>query len=107
MKLYGKNPVIERLRSNPQSIRKLAMEHGFSEASFFSSKARKWGIPVLNLPKSKMQKICRNINSQGVFIEVDDFEYVMYPDLLEQARKSKRILFFLYELNDPQNLGAI
>ena len=32
MKLFGKNPVMERLRSNPQSIRKIFIQPGMREA---------------------------------------------------------------------------
>lgn len=107
MRLYGKNPVIERLRANPKSIRKITLQRGLSEASLIGKKARQWGIPVRVVEKSKITKMTRNSNAQGIIIDIDDPEYVPYDELLEYAMKKKRVLVFLDELNDPQNLGAI
>ena len=40
-------------------------------------------------------------------MDVEDFTFVPYDELLETALKKKRSLVFLDGLNDPQNLGAI
>ncbi len=74
MRLYGKNPVIERLRANPKSIKKITLQRGFSGASYISRKARQWGIPVRVVEKHKLLKMTRNANAQGVLIEIDDFD---------------------------------
>lgn len=107
MKLFGRNAVIERLRSNPTSIRKIYIQHGFKGTLFIHKKAKQWGIPVLPIPQSKMMKIGRDKNAQGILVDVEDFLYVPYDELLEAALKKKRSLVFLDGLNDPQNLGAI
>ncbi|MCH7590550.1 RNA methyltransferase [PVC group bacterium] len=107
MKLFGKNSVIERLRSNPTSIRKIYIQHGFKGTLFIHKKAKQWGIPVLPVPQSKMMKIGRDKNVQGILADVENFSYIPYDDLLETALKKKRSLIFLDGLNDPQNLGAI
>jgi len=107
MKLFGKNPAIERLRSNPKSIRKIHLEQGFKDSAVIYKKAKLHNIPVYIMPKSKMQKVGRHANSQGVVVDVVDYEYQPYKDLLEYALKKGRTLVFLDRLNDPQNLGAI
>ncbi len=107
MKLFGKNPVIERLRFNPSSIRKIYIQQGFGDSSYIRKKAKQWGIPVFTVPKSKMLKIGRNTNTQGVLVDTEDFVYVPYDELLESAFKKKRCPIFLDGLNDPQNFGAI
>ncbi len=107
MRLFGKNPVIERLRANPHSIRKITIQRGFSEAAYISKKAKQWNIPVRVVERHKMDKMTRNTNSQGVVVDIDDFEYMPYDELLEYALKKKKVLLFLDELNDPQNLGGI
>lgn len=107
MKLYGKNPVIERMRTNPKSIRKILIEQGHNDHGFIATKARKWGIPVSAVPASQLLKIARNLNTQGIVADVDDFAYVPYADLLESAIQKKWTLIFLDGLTDPQNLGAI
>ncbi len=107
MKLFGKNPVIERLKSNPQSIRKIYVQTGHVDGSYIRKKAKKWGITVYGAEQSKILKMTRNLNSQGIVADVEDFKYVDYPELLEQAKKKRISLIFLDNLQDPQNLGAI
>lgn len=107
MRLFGKNSIIERLRSNPASIRKIYIQHGFKGTLFIHKKARQKGISVFQIPQSKMMKIGRDKNTQGIIADVDDVEYTDYEDLLETAVKKNRCLVFLDGLNDPQNLGAI
>ena len=107
MKLYGKNSVIERLRTNPKSIRQVFIQESHPEISYISKKARKWGIPFSIVPKTKILKLARNTNTQGILVEIEDFPYVLYSDLLELALKKHKTLVFLDNLNDPQNLGAI
>lgn len=107
MHLYGKNPVIERLRAKPETIRKIYLQEGHQDAALIFKKAHKKSVPVLTVPKSKIQKMARNLNTQGVLAQVTDYEYVSYEDLLDKAVKKKLTLVFIDELNDPQNLGGI
>lgn len=106
MKLYGRNPVIERLKSNPHSIRKIYLEQGHRDGAYIRRKAQKWGLPVFVVPASKLTKMARNVNVQGVLAEVDGFLYVDYAELRETALKKKQTLVFLDGVTDPQNLGA-
>ncbi len=107
MKLYGRNPVVERLKSNPKTIRMIYIQEGQRDAAYIRLKAKKWGIPVANIPHSKMLKMARSINTQGLLVEVDDFIYGDYQEILTTAVKKRRTLLFLDNLNDPQNLGSI
>ena len=107
MRLFGKNPVIERLRNNPHSIRKIYIQRGFEKAEYIKEKAKKWGIPLILVERDLMEKWGRNINTQGIMVDVGDFQYADYNDLLDEAKQRKRILVFLDRINDPQNLGAI
>jgi 23S rRNA (guanosine2251-2'-O)-methyltransferase len=107
MKLYGKNPVIERLKSNPTSIKNIYLREHHEDGIYICKKARQHGIPVFSVPMSKIQKIGRNLNTQGVLAEIEEFPYLPFPEALEAALKHKRILLFLDGLTDPQNLGSI
>ena len=107
MKLYGKNPVIERLKTNPQSIRKIYLQENHPDSAYIRKKASRWGLPVFIVPASRLQKMARDLNTQGIVVEVDDFAYVPYPDLLSSAVKKKETLVFLDGITDPQNLGAL
>ena len=107
MRLYGKNSVIERLRANPASVRKIYIEQGFQETAYIYKRAKDKGIPVVSIPRSKMIKIARNLNTQGVLVDTDDFAYERFDDLLDNAAEKRNTLLFLDGLTDPQNLGAI
>lgn len=107
MRLYGKNPVIERLKSNPRSIRKILVQEGSSDAGYIRKKAQKWGIPMAVIPRSKMIKMSQHINAQGVLADIEEFPYAGFNELLEQVYKKRATIIFLDNLNDPQNLGAI
>ena len=107
MRLYGKNPVLERLKNNPKSIVKLYLQDGHADAGYVYKKARKWGIPVHNMPKHKMDKISRNLNAQGVMAEIGEFPYIEFDELLDKALSKKICPVFLDGLTDPQNLGSI
>lgn len=107
MRLYGKNPVLERIKANPKTINKIIVQEGHVDAGYIKSKASKWGIAFQLVPQSKIQKIARGINSQGVLAEVEDFRYADYGELLERVERENLSLVFLDGLMDPQNLGAI
>ena len=107
MKLYGKNAVVERLRSNPKSIRKIYIQHGFKGTLYIHKKARQWGIPILPIPQSKMMKIGRDENAQGILIDVEEFAYIPIEDLLDTALDKKRCPVFIDGVKDPQNLRLL
>ena len=107
MRIFGKNPSLERLRADPYSIRKITFVQGFKEAGYIQRKANQIKIPVVVIPKTKMDKISRNKNAQGIFVDIGEFEYKEYRDLLDYAKDKKRTLVFLDGMTDPQNLGAL
>ncbi|MFA6379246.1 MAG: RNA methyltransferase [Candidatus Omnitrophota bacterium] len=107
MRLYGKNPVLERLKANPRTILRIFVQEGHVDSGYIKKKASKWGIAACSIPQTKMLKLSRSINSQGVLAEVEDFQYADYQELLTLAQEKKTSLVFLDSLMDPQNLGAI
>ena len=107
MKIYGKNPVLERLKSDPKSVRRIFVVSGHPEHGYIATKAKKYGIPVLVVHAHQMLKMGRSLNTQGLLMDVEDFAYVAFDDLLDIAVAESLTLIFLDSLTDPQNLGAI
>lgn len=107
MHICGKNPVLERLKSNPKSIKRITIQQGHPEAGYIYQKAKKWGIPVATVPASKILKLARTLNAQGLVIDVEDFTYYPLEEILEWVKKDGAGVFFLDGMNDPQNLGGM
>jgi 23S rRNA (guanosine2251-2'-O)-methyltransferase len=107
MKLYGKNPVIERLKANPKSIQRVMIAEDHADLSYIRKKCSQWGIGISTVPHSKIQRLAQNMNTQGILADIDEFAYVPLDDLLQHALDKKRTPVFLDNLNDPQNLGGI
>jgi 23S rRNA (guanosine2251-2'-O)-methyltransferase len=107
MRLFGKNPVIERLKADPKSVRRVLLELGHPDTAYVHKKCHQWGIPVASVPRSKIQKLAQSLNTQGVLAEIDEFPYLPFEDMLDTAWDKKQTLVFLDNLTDPQNLGGI
>ena len=107
MKLYGKNPVIERLKSNPKSIRRIMIDEDHVDLAYIRKKCHQWGINVSTVSRSKIQRLAQNLNTQGILADIEDFAYIGIDELLDHALAKKRTPVFLDNLNDPQNLGGI
>ena len=107
MKIYGKNPVIERIKADPKSVLKIYVEPGHPDREYVTLKGKKYGIPVMVIPESKMIKLGRSLHTQGILIETQNFAYVDFDDLLDEAYAHGVTLVFLDGITDPQNFGAI
>ena len=107
MKLYGKNPVIERLKSNPKTIRRIMIDEDHVDLAYIRKKCNQWGIALQAVPHSKIQRLAQHLNTQGILAEIDDFAYMAIDELLQNAYDKRRVPVFLDNLNDPQNLGGI
>lgn len=106
MILYGKNPVLERLKTNPNTIRKICLQDNFNVPSI-EELIKANNIPVERLPFSKLANIRQTKDLQGIIARVDKFKYIPFDDLLNQAQNEQLTLIFLDRINDPQNLGSI
>jgi 23S rRNA (guanosine2251-2'-O)-methyltransferase len=106
MRLYGKRSVMERIRINPQSVRRLFVEKGLSDQEI-PSLARKKKISVEVVDSRRFYKMVKGINSQGITAEVEDYMYDEIDDILDIEGKDRPVLVFLDGLTDPQNLGSI
>src|SRR3989338_4077489 len=106
MNLYGRNSIFERLKINPKSIKRILLEEG-KDLSAIRRLCKSKGIPFNCFPQARFDKFSRNIRSQGVIAEVEEFQYANLEEILEPAKEKPPIILFLDNLNDPQNLGAI
>lgn len=104
MRLYGKRPVVERLRAAPQSIRSILLQKG-AEPTEVLEAARAARRPIAFKTKPEFDRLAGSIHAQGVLAETEEFRYAELEGLLRQ--KARPTLFLLDRITDPQNLGAV
>ena len=106
MVLYGKNSVIERLKADPSSVRKVFLRDNL-KAPGIEELISANNVPNERLPEHELDKMRPAKDLQGVIARVNKFQYASFEDLLEQSKDIKTTFLFLDRINDPQNLGAI
>ena len=106
MNLYGKNQVMERLKSKPKSIKKIFFNQK-SDLAAIRAKANEKKIPFVVLREKEFLIMAKNANTQGVIALVEEFLYQDLDGLLELEQKDKYVLIALSNITDPQNLGSI
>lgn len=106
MYLYGKNSVMERLKINPKSIKKIFLEDGF-DAQYILDAIKSKNIPAEKVTEKSLTRIKRADRLQGIVAEVDSFRYTGFEELLHKGKKDNLSFIFLDNINDPHNLGAI
>ncbi|MGD2278727.1 MAG: RNA methyltransferase [Candidatus Omnitrophota bacterium] len=106
MKLYGKNPVLERIKANPGSIRKLYLQRQ-KDLSAIVREAKEAGLSFESVSKAWMQRAAEESHTQGVMAEVQRFEYTPFSQILSNCVKSGTVPVFLDKVTDPQNLGSV
>ncbi len=107
--IYGRNPIIENLRNNPDKIEKIFVKDSLY-ASFYKvrelSKTNR--IPVSKVPQEKLTGLVGRVNDQGIVALMSSVEYVDLLDwLYETEIESNPCLIILDGIEDPHNFGAI
>lgn len=109
--VLGRNPVLECLRAGvPATALYVALgadaDERFTEAV---TRAADIGIPILEVPRSDLDKMTTNGLHQGIALQVPPYRYAHPDDLLAEARDDVNppLLVALDNISDPRNLGAI
>jgi len=109
--VLGRNPVVECLRAGvPATALYVALgadaDDRFTESV---SRAADTGIPILEVPRTDLDRISANGLHQGIALQVPPYEYAHPDDLLAAARDdaSPVLIVALDNISDPRNLGAI
>ena len=106
--LYGRNPVLEALRSG-RGARKLVVAAGVASEGRLAEilgLARERGIPVEESPRRRLDDIAHTEHHQGIAGYFHGRPPLALDELLAQAR-APQLVVVLDGIQDPQNLGAI
>lgn len=111
MKVEGKNPVKELLKSNNVTIEKLIVSDGTSDNEIreLIKQARMRGVKLEFADRRALDKISETGHHQGIIAETTEFKYSELEDIIKDEKaKGKDLLFvILDEVLDPHNLGSV
>ncbi len=108
--VLGRNPVLECLRAGvPATALYVALGAEADERLSESvTRAADSGIPILEVPRTDLDRMSSNHLHQGIALQVPPYVYAHPDDLLAVAAQSPpALLVALDNISDPRNLGAI
>jgi 23S rRNA (guanosine2251-2'-O)-methyltransferase len=106
MIVYGANPVLEALRSNPGRVRYIAVVRDQSaRMQRIIREAKDAGVTVRMLAASEVDRLAGRVVHNGVAAEVSDAVYADFDEVIEREETS--FVLILDGITDPQNFGAI
>jgi 23S rRNA (guanosine2251-2'-O)-methyltransferase len=105
MKLYGKNPVLERIKCDPASIRELYLQKKVDLSEIVAA-SKQANLKFESRDKDWFDKNATG-HAQGVIAEVEEFKYAPFGEIIDECVKGSVTPVFLDGVTDPQNLGGI
>lgn len=111
MKIEGRNPVIELLKTDNAVDKILIQENVFNSGSgkLIYSQIKEKGIKYNIVKKEAIDRESESGNHQGFIAFTTEFEYAPLNDIIEYAlsRSENPLIVLLDGIEDPQNLGSI
>ena len=109
--VLGRNPVVECLRAGvPATALFVALGADADERLTESvTRAADSGIPILEVPRTDLDRMSTNGLHQGIALQVPPYIYAHPDDMLRNAKADVHpaLLVALDNISDPRNLGAI
>jgi len=104
--IYGLNPVIEAIRSDPRRVRYIGVsrEHGGKLQQAIAD-AKKAGVSVRQMDAEQIDRLASRGVHNGIVAEVTGGGYADFDEIL--SREATKFILILDGITDPQNFGAI
>jgi 23S rRNA (guanosine2251-2'-O)-methyltransferase len=106
--VYGVNPVLESLNTEPERIESILLLKGplHGQLGRVARLARQRNIRISFLDRKTLSRKADSTSHQGVIAFLSDFRYSTLNDLIIAGGSQQRIVM-LDGVQDPHNLGAI
>ncbi len=104
--IWGRNPIIEALRSN-RSLEKILIAHDTHPPRELIRLAEKKRVKVQRVPRKKVEELAKTKKTQGVVALLSPVKYIDENRLIEEIISSEGILLILDHITDPQNVGNL
>jgi 23S rRNA (guanosine2251-2'-O)-methyltransferase len=109
--VWGRNPVMETLRSN-RKVKRLLIAEGLREAPALVNilqEVSRQQIPVETVPRLRLDQLSQGAVHQGCLIVVEARQYATVDDILATARNKQAdpFLLILDAIQDVNNLGSL
>jgi len=102
--MYGKN-VVKQILSDGGRAKAVYVTQNDQEIRKLAEKA---GVPVKQVDRKALTKLCKNDHHQGCAVEIEPYETYTVEELVSSVKEEGRgFLIMLDELEDPHNLGAV
>ena len=109
--LFGRNPVLELLRTGSRRVEEIAViSDGRGPALLeLLSLAKRHGVKISYRTRDQLTAMAGDVHHQGVVARVAEASYASLADLLEIPASRGEPPFFLAldQVQDPRNLGAV
>lgn len=104
MKIYGKNVVKEKLKTNDE-IKKIYISNKFNDKEIIDLINKKNINPII-LDNRDLDKIVSGLH-QGIIIEVEDIKTYNLDEVIPEIEAKYPLIVMLDHIEDPHNFGAI
>ncbi len=104
--IWGRNPVIEALKSN-RSLEKILIAHDSHPPKELLDLASEKKVKVQKVSRQKIEELARTKKTQGVIALVSPIKYFSEDKIIDKTIKENGIMLILDHITDPQNVGSI
>ncbi|MFM8239520.1 MAG: 23S rRNA (guanosine(2251)-2'-O)-methyltransferase RlmB [Actinomycetota bacterium] len=107
--LLGRNPVVEALRAGVPASALYVQQFVDTDDRVREAVqiAADKGMPLLEVPRTELDRMSGGGVHQGVLLTVPPYDYVDPADLLDTPGRIQPLIVALDGVTDPRNLGAI
>lgn len=106
MIIYGKNSVIEALKSN-KKIEQLYLKEKFNINEEINEIIKKNKIKIKYVDQKFLEKYTQSQKHQGIACSIEDFKYSSVEEIILSKKNKPLLIFILDSIEDPHNLGSI